>query len=402
MADFYSTANPNLKTSELSAPEVTASSSADLPKIEETVKEEMEQGPSTSTMVDLESQRAEALRKREYVVQEFVETERNYVMYLSKVVHGYMAVLKDPMGFGFKIPTPKILKPALHKNIFGNIETIYEWHRDVFLSAVEECATQPHLFGKLFQKYKRKLHMYVIYCWNKSCSDLIMINSSSYFEKIRIELGYKLQLSDILIKPIQRIMKYKLLLEEMLKYTKRAGLTNEIEMFQVAIEIMKYVPRVADDMIIVSKLEGFDGNIIAQGDLLLHDNFDCARKSEDEFKSTEFECETYENMHVFLFEKCIIFSKEINKMYVKKKQCPDRSPNELLIIESMGGLKKPPMWIVCSITNPKLQSEWWLTLNEMQKQNQEFLKAIMSPITYQRQLTEEAAKSLDRKDDKKQ
>ena len=54
--------------------------------------------------------------------------------------------------------------------------------------------------------------MYVKYCENKPKSEYIVTEYFDYFEELRFKLGHKLQIQDILIKPIQRIMKYQLLL----------------------------------------------------------------------------------------------------------------------------------------------------------------------------------------------
>ena len=43
-------------------------------------------------------------------------------------------------------------------------------------------------------------------------------------------LGYRLKIEDYLIKPVQRIMKYQLLLKDFVKYTAKAGLdTTELK-----------------------------------------------------------------------------------------------------------------------------------------------------------------------------
>lgn len=48
-----------------------------------------------------------------------------------------------------------------------------------------------------------------------------------------------LQLCDLLIKPVQRIMKYELLIKDILKHTKRAGLTADAEELKKALDVMK-------------------------------------------------------------------------------------------------------------------------------------------------------------------
>lgn len=75
-------------------------------------------------------------------------------------------------------------------------------------------------------------------------------------------LGHKLQLCDILIKPVQRIMKYQLLLRDMFKYTERARLTDEMEKLGLAMHVMQVVPKAANDMMEVSRLKGFDVSFI--------------------------------------------------------------------------------------------------------------------------------------------
>lgn len=47
------------------------------------------------------------------------------------------------------------------------------------------------------------------------------------------------QLCDLLIKPVQRIMKYELLIKDILKHTKRAGLIEEAEELERALNIMR-------------------------------------------------------------------------------------------------------------------------------------------------------------------
>lgn len=87
-------------------------------------------------------------------------------------------------------------------------------------------------------------------------------------QELRLKLGHKLQLPDLLIKPVQRIMKYQLLLKDILRYTERANLTKERNDLLKAVEIMLVVPKSADDMMNVGRLNGFPGKLTAQGKLI--------------------------------------------------------------------------------------------------------------------------------------
>lgn len=143
-------------------------------------------------------------------------------------------------------------------------------------------------------------------------------------------LGHKLQLCDILIKPVQRIMKYQLLLRDMFKYTERARLADEMEALGQAMHVMQVVPKAANDMMDVGRLQGFDvsvaqqqlllksgvilfvlsfqGKITAQGKLLLHGMLSCVERP-----STNTSRVPPRDLHVFLFEQSIIFSEEVGK-----------------------------------------------------------------------------------------
>lgn len=79
-----------------------------------------------STQNETDAQKS-ALIKREFVIRELVETERDYVHHLGMVVDGYMAQLRSDNP---SVAVPDALRNGKDKIIFGNIENIYEWHRE--------------------------------------------------------------------------------------------------------------------------------------------------------------------------------------------------------------------------------------------------------------------------------
>lgn len=121
------------------------------------------------------------------------------------------------------------------------------------------CIQNPSELSAIIKRSERKLHMYVVYCQNKPVSEHIVSEHLSYFDEIRLKLKHKLlvssltlfeahngdvmglrfQLCDLLIKPVQRIMKYELLIKDILKHTKRAGLIEEAEELERALNIMR-------------------------------------------------------------------------------------------------------------------------------------------------------------------
>lgn len=68
-----------------------------------------------------------SLKKRMYALKELVHTEETYVQDLSLIVDGYIKEIRDPDS---DIPMPDDLKGGKERMVFGNVEAIYEWHRE--------------------------------------------------------------------------------------------------------------------------------------------------------------------------------------------------------------------------------------------------------------------------------
>ena len=73
-----------------------------------------------------------------------------------------------------------------------------------------------------------------------------------------MKYGFKLRLTDLLIKPIQRLTKYHMLLEAILKYSVRADLGAEAKALEQAFQVMTVVPNQANDMMDIGRLQGFE------------------------------------------------------------------------------------------------------------------------------------------------
>lgn len=418
---------PGKRASECSSKILDGATTADLAEIEQIVKERMEQhtenqerhslmrterttagGRSSSggedsyvraTSPSLVSEETDpettALTKRQFVIRELVDTERDYVNDLRQIVEGYMALMRDPDS---DIPLPEDLRGGKDKMVFGNIEAIYEWHRDFFLKALERCIERPEELGPLFKRYERKLHMYVVYCQNKPVSEYIVSEYiDTYFEELRQKLGHRLQLCDLLIKPVQRITKYQLLLREALRLTERTQRLSEIEGLRAAAHVMRVIPKAANDMMDVGRLQGFDGKITAQGKLLLHGPLLVSEISNVPTRGKEWQ--------VFLFEQNIIFSEAVGKktqftnpayiykahIQVNKMSLEDSYDDpEKFVIRSTDP-RKPGLGFYCSVVeeNGPRRQEWVDTITAILQTQRDFLKAIQSPIAYQKELTKD-------------
>uniref|UniRef100_A0A8C3MAR4 Uncharacterized protein n=1 Tax=Geospiza parvula TaxID=87175 RepID=A0A8C3MAR4_GEOPR len=317
-----------------------------------------------------------------YVLQELVETERDYVRDLGYVVEGYMALMKED-------GVPDDMK-GKDKIVFGNIHQIYDWHRDFFLGELEKCLEDPEKLGSLFVKHERRLHMYIVYCQNKPKSEHIVSEYiDTFFEDLKQRLGHRLQLTDLLIKPVQRIMKYQLLLKDFLKYSKKANLdTTELEK---AVEVMCIVPKRCNDMMNVGRLQGFDGKIVAQGKLLLQDTFLVT----DQDAGLLPRCK---ERRVFLFEQIVIFSELLDKKKgfsmpgflfknsikvscLSLEENVDSDPCKFALTSRTGDVTET---FILHSASPGVRQLWIHEINQILENQRNFLNALTSPIEYQR------------------
>ncbi|XP_065720468.2 kalirin isoform X2 [Drosophila suzukii] len=242
------------------------------------------------------SDKAAALKKRQCVFAELMSTEETYVQDLSDVVNGYMTEINNANS---DIPMPEDLKGGKMKLVFNNIKDIYEWHKDFFLRALRNCQNSPADLGPLIKRSATKFALYYTYCSNKPLSEYIVSAHYQYFDCIRQKLRHRLDLSNLIIKPVQRITKYELLIKEIIKATEAAGLQKEVPMLQEAYQQMKVVVKTVNDMMVVLRsLQDFDGEITAQGSLLMQGPMNCLVDA----------AQRQRELQVFLFQQIIIFA----------------------------------------------------------------------------------------------
>ncbi|XP_053326998.1 kalirin isoform X2 [Spea bombifrons] len=252
--------------------------------------------PSPAPRNHEEEQKAKALRGRMFVLNELVQTEVDYVKDLGVVVENFIPRMKEK-------GTPEEMD-GKEKIVFGNIHQIYDWHKDFFLGELQKCIEEPERLAQLFIKHERRLHMYVVYCQNKPRSEYVVAEYDSYFEEVTQEINQRFTISDFLIKPIQRITKYQLLLKDFLRYSEKAGLDcSETER---AVELMCLVPKRCNDMMNLGRLQGFEGKLTAQGKLLQQDTFYVIEQESGVQSRTK-------ERRVFLFEQIVIFSELLRK-----------------------------------------------------------------------------------------
>uniref|UniRef100_A0A8C1LWR1 MCF.2 cell line derived transforming sequence-like 2 n=1 Tax=Cyprinus carpio TaxID=7962 RepID=A0A8C1LWR1_CYPCA len=146
-----------------------------------------------------------------HIMNELIETERLYVEELQSIIEGYAAALDDPELIYLIPPSLENKKEVL----FGNLPEIYEFHQKTFLKELENSAEKPELVGTCFLKRKEELQIYEKYCQNKPRSEALwrQCGDSMFFQECQKRLDHKLSLDAYLLKPVQRITKYQLMLK---------------------------------------------------------------------------------------------------------------------------------------------------------------------------------------------
>ncbi|KAL9906430.1 triple functional domain protein [Glossina fuscipes] len=319
---------------------------------------------------------------------ELISTEELYIKDLGDIVNGYIAELRNANS---DIIMPNDLKSPKWLIVFANIEAIYEWHRDSFLKLLLQCQKSPGDLGSMIKHYEHKFQMYITYCNNKPKSEHIVTEHVQYFDQVRQKLGHRLDLSDLLIKPVQRLTKYVLLLNTITKQIEQAGMVEEVPSMKEACNVMNAICKNVNDTMVLQRLKNFDGKITAQGKLLLHGSLTCIENARN---ATE---RKMREMHVFIFEQSILFTEKHNSKiqfssptYVYKshiqvnKMQLEELPNNRFLLKSTDP-NRPDLNMICHASTIETYREWLDTIRKQLQIQHDFLNALTRPIAYQQQ-----------------
>mmetsp|Transcript_7987 Transcript_7987/g.33611 ORF Transcript_7987/g.33611 Transcript_7987/m.33611 type:complete len:674 (+) Transcript_7987:230-2251(+) len=164
--------------------------------------------------------------KRINVAKELLATEETYVKNLDDL----MKVFYDPMHLNSRLPEDKrLLTPDDVKQIFGNLKVILGYNRmllgDLRAHILVE-SNVPIQVGGVFVQMAVFLKSYTAYCndYERALETLRRLNEKPAFDKFFKSIHNKEIIKDqnikqFLILPVQRIPRYKMLLEEMRKAT---------------------------------------------------------------------------------------------------------------------------------------------------------------------------------------
>ncbi|KAM9481735.1 rho guanine nucleotide exchange factor 17 isoform 1-T1 [Clarias gariepinus] len=185
------------------------------PKLQRKSSDELTQAPlKTKPRVDM----------RRHVMMTLLDTEQSYVDSLRTLIQSYMKPLKQPEN-------SLLCDISLVDEMFYQIPEILE-HHELFLEQVISCVNDWHerqtIGDLLVQSFSKEVlaNIYSAYIDNfLNAKDAVRIAKEAkpafmkFLEQSMRENKEKQALGDLMIKPVQRIPRYELLVKDLLKHT---------------------------------------------------------------------------------------------------------------------------------------------------------------------------------------
>uniref|UniRef100_A0A8C4YRZ5 Vav guanine nucleotide exchange factor 1 n=1 Tax=Gopherus evgoodei TaxID=1825980 RepID=A0A8C4YRZ5_9SAUR len=205
-------------------------------------------------------QKMTELDKRNCCLQEIRQTEEKYTDTLESIYQHFMK------------PLQRFLKPEDMENIFINIEDLVKVHRFFLddLKNVLSFSNAQNLY-QVFIKYKERFLLYGRYCSQVEAASRCLDQVAGASMDVRMKLeecsqranNGRFTLRDLLMVPMQRVLKYHLLLQELVKHTVEP---TEKENLRLALDAMRVRPalRLPDAVNFQDSHEGLSSQSLAQ------------------------------------------------------------------------------------------------------------------------------------------
>ncbi|KAB7495039.1 Protein vav [Armadillidium nasatum] len=250
--------------------------------------------------------------KRELCLRELIETEKNYSDALKRVLCNFYKPLKETLG---------------EENcsvIFFKFKEMADIHTHLY-KGLHDARSNPHNLpvSQVFITSQEKLLIYGDYCANLSKAQVLleklMAEDSVIRQKIKdcetLMSNRQYQLRDYLVVPLQRILKYHLLLGELIKHTSENhdeyyGLKKA---FEAMVDVADYVNEVKRDKETLQIIQDLQSSITDIPEHLKDLKEFGRLKLDGEIK---IECHPDKNKtrFVFIFDKVMIMCKHAKQV----------------------------------------------------------------------------------------
>ncbi|XP_078489449.1 guanine nucleotide exchange factor VAV2-like isoform X2 [Ciona intestinalis] len=252
--------------------------------------------------------------KRGYCITEIIETERNYVQHLTMMIGKFIEPFRQHQGIDEKDI----------RAIFMNIEDLLPIHQD-FLRELEKSSSEsPSTLSRPFLKFKDRFLLYGLYCSKlidaqDHLEDVKKMNprSGMFVEECEARASpSKFKLRELLCVPMQRILKYQLLVKELNKHTidkhpDKGELAGALESMQ---ELSHYVNEVKRDSEMLITINQVQSCLVEYSTQIPLNSYGRLQKDgELRIKSTMDK--KAKSRNTFLFDQALFMTKEENGNY---------------------------------------------------------------------------------------
>ncbi|KAF7475557.1 Hypothetical predicted protein [Marmota monax] len=248
--------------------------------------------------------------KRCCCLREIQQTEEKYTDTLGSILQHFMK------------PLQRFLTPQDMENIFVNIEDLLRVHT-LFLKEMKEALATPGspTLYQVFIKYKERFLVYGRYCSQVESASKHLDQVATAREDVQMKLeecsqranNGRFTLRDLLMVPMQRVLKYHLLLQELVKHTQD---TVEKENLRLALDAMRdlaqCVNEVKRDNETLRQITHFQLSIENLGQSLANYG---RPKIDGELKITSVERRTKTDRYAFLLDKALLICKRRGDSY---------------------------------------------------------------------------------------
>uniref|UniRef100_A0A8D2NQ99 Vav guanine nucleotide exchange factor 3 n=1 Tax=Zosterops lateralis melanops TaxID=1220523 RepID=A0A8D2NQ99_ZOSLA len=226
----------------------------------------------------------------------------------------------------FMVPLKRFLSASEFDTVFINIPDLVKIHRNLTQDINDSIVNKndQNLY-QIFINYKERLVIYGQYCSQVEIAISCLDNISKTKEDVKLKLeecskranNGKFTLRDLLVVPMQRVLKYHLLLQELVKHT-----TDPMEKanLKLALDAMKdlaqYVNEVKRDNETLREIRQFQLSI----ENLNHSLLQYGRPQGDgEIRITTLDKRARQDRHIFLFDLAVIVCKRRGDNYEMKE-----------------------------------------------------------------------------------
>uniref|UniRef100_A0A8C2G033 Vav 2 guanine nucleotide exchange factor n=1 Tax=Cyprinus carpio TaxID=7962 RepID=A0A8C2G033_CYPCA len=251
--------------------------------------------------------------KRNCCLVEIQETEAKYYKTLEDIEKNYM------------IPLKQVLTPQDMEAIFVNLEDIIKVHFFLLRAIDLTMVSGGNGLGKIFLDFKERLLIYGQYCSHmenaqKTLDELIATREDVKCKveecTMKVQEG-KFKLQDLLVVPMQRVLKYHLLLKELVGHSmdrpERQQLKEALEAMQ---DLAMYINEVKRDNETLKKISEFQSSI---ENLQVKLEEYGRPKIDGELKVCSIVNRTKQDRYIFLFDKVVIVCKRKGYNYELKE-----------------------------------------------------------------------------------